>query len=486
MIKFLDHFNANHTLGAATVHQGLTIFPIIQREPRERIYLTLPEALELEGVAIAEVSEAGVVSRIGIKNALASPVLLIDGEELVGAKQNRVVNTTILVAAQSDIVVPVSCTEHGRWRRSSAQFADSGLVLPPSVRRRKMASVSRSVRETRERSSDQIDVWEAISEFSERANSESPTGAMRDVFRGFESPIADAQAVFAPVEGQVGFVAMVGGRVLGLDCVSSADAYLHLSPKLIAGYTVEALVHGDPEEDSADQRDVQWFLDELGSCQEEAFPGVSLGEEYRYQGPGVIGTALAHDGQVVHASFQRCAVAVPFPRSYWVEPGRLLAGYYPGAPSKEEAEAKLEALLDAGIRCFVNLVEEEEKNANQHPLRPYQPLLAKLAANRGIEVTYLRIPVRDHGVTTASTMKAILDTIDSALAQNRPTYVHCWGGRGRTGTVVGCYLARHGRATGERALARISSLRRNEETFDQASPENEVQRNMVRQWGMGQ
>jgi hypothetical protein len=486
MIKFLDHFNANHTLGAAKAHQGLTIFPIIQREPRERTYLTLPEALAVEGVAIAEVSEAGVVSRVGIKNSLASPVLLIDGEELVGAKQNRVVNTSILVAAQSDIVIPVSCTEHGRWRRSSAKFADSGVVLPPSVRHRKMASVGRSIRETRERSSDQIDVWEAISEFSARAKRESPTGAMRDVFKGFESPITDARVVFAPVDGQVGFVAMMGGRVLGLDCLSCADAYQHLYPKLIAGYTVEALVHGVPEGESADQQDVQWFLDELGLCQEEAFPGVSLGEEYRYQGPGVVGTALVHDGQVVHASFQRCAVAVPFPRSYWVEPGRLLAGYYPGAPAEEEAEAKLGALLDAGIRCFVNLVEEEEKNASQHPLRPYQPLLAKLAANRGIEVTYLRIPVRDQDITTTSTMKTILDTIDSALAQNRPTYVHCWGGRGRTGTVVGCYLARHGKATGEKALARVASLRRNEATHDQASPENEVQRSMVRQWGQGQ
>ena len=180
---------------------------------------------------------------------------------------------------------------------------------------------------------------------------------------------------------------------------------------------------------------------------------------------------------------QPSAMAVPFPRSYWVESGRLLAGYYPGASVKEEAEAKLGALLDAGIRCIINLVEEGEKNANQHALRSYQQLLTRIAASRGIEVTYLRIPIRDQDITSVATMKIILDTIDSALAQNRPTYVHCWGGRGRTGTVVGCYLARHGKAIGEKALARIISLRRNEETRDQASPENEIQRDMVRQWG---
>ena len=486
MIMFLDHFKTNCALGVAKIYQGLTIFPIIQGEPKERTYLTLPEALEVEGVAISEIGGTGIVSQIGIKNSLACPVLLIDGEELVGAKQNRVVNTTILVAAQSDVIIPVSCTEQGRWHRNSAHFDDSGVVLPPSVRGRKMASVSRSMRETREHSSDQGDVWDAISEFSAAAGKKSTTRAMRDVFAGFQPQIAEFQAALAPVEGQVGFFAIIGGRVSGLDFVSCTDAYQRLAPKLVAGYAVEALVHGGLDADLADLEEAQWFLDELDQCQEERFPGVSLGKEYRYQGAGIIGTALAQDGQVIHASFQRNAMAVPFPRSYWVESGRLLAGYYPGASAKEEAEAKLEALLDAGIRCIITLVEEGEKNASQHALRSYQQLLARIAASRGIEVTYVRIPVRDQDITSVPTMKIILDTIDSALAQNRPTYVHCWGGRGRTGTVVGCYLARHGRATGEKALARIVSLRRQEETRDQASPENETQRDMVRQWGQGQ
>ena len=169
MIMFLDHFMTTCALGAATVHRGLTLFPVIRRKPQERTYLTLPEALQMQGFAIAEINEAGTVSQIQVKNPLSNPVLLIDGEELVGAKQNRVVNTTILVAAQSDVIIPVSCTEQGRWHRNSAHFDDSGVVLPPSVRGRKMASVSRSMRETREHSSDQGDVWDAISEFSTAA-----------------------------------------------------------------------------------------------------------------------------------------------------------------------------------------------------------------------------------------------------------------------------------------------------------------------------
>jgi protein tyrosine phosphatase (PTP) superfamily phosphohydrolase (DUF442 family) len=192
--------------------------------------------------------------------------------------------------------------------------------------------------------------------------------------------------------------------------------------------------------------------------------------------------ALAHDGEVLHASFQRNAPPVPFPRSYWVRPGLLLAGYYPGAPSKKEAAEKLKCLLDAGIRCFINLVEEDEQGAGGTPLRPYSRLLSKLAAEQGVEITYLRIPVRDVDIPTADTMRSMLDAIDSAVGRRLPIYVHCWGGRGRTGTVVGCHLSRRGLARGEAALTAIARLRRNEETADKPSPETEAQRDMVRAW----
>jgi ADP-ribosyl-[dinitrogen reductase] hydrolase len=173
--------------------------------------------------------------------------------------------------------------------------------------------------------------------------------------------------------------------------------------------------------------------------------------------------------------------AVPFGRSYWVEPGRLLAGYYPGAQSTTEAERKLTALLDTGVRCFINLVEADEVNAAGQPMQPYDSLLERLAAARQVEVTHQRMPIVDLGVPAAGSMDAILDAIDRALARGRTVYVHCWGGYGRTGTVVGCWLARHGYA-GEAALLRIEELRRNEETAAHPSPEVESQGEMVRGW----
>jgi hypothetical protein len=176
------------------------------------------------------------------------------------------------------------------------------------------------------------------------------------------------------------------------------------------------------------------------------------------------------------------SVPVPFARSYWVVPGQLLAGFYPGSLSKAETEQKLDALIIAGIRCVVNLVEEEETSRDSHLMRSYAALLAHHAAAAGVEVTYLRIPVRDLGVPSTATMQAILDALDAALQRGQPTYVHCWGGRGRTGTVVGCWLARHGMAAGDGALARIAVLRRHEPTANLPVPENEQQGAMVRAW----
>ena len=103
-----------------------------------------------------------------------------------------------------------------------------------------------------------------------------------------------------------------------------------------------------------------------------------------------------------------------------------------------------------------------------------------------MEVTYQRIPIRAVDVPAEVTMQAILDAIDGALSRDQVVYVHCWGGRGRAGTVVGYYLARHGLALGDQALDRIAFLRRNEGTADKPSPETESQCAMVRGWEQGQ
>ena len=164
------------------------------------------------------------------------------------------------------------------------------------------------------------------------------------------------------------------------------------------------------------------------------------------------------------------------PDSYWVLPGLLLAGEYPGAPTEAEAREKLRGLLDAGVRVFIDLTE-----VGEYGLRPYWPLVQMLAAERGLVVAHKRLSIPDMGTAEPAHMRAILDEIDRQVAERQPVYVHCFGGIGRTGTVVGCYLVRHG-AAGRAALAEIAQRRQGTPGGYRQSPETEDQCRLVLTW----
>lgn len=174
----------------------------------------------------------------------------------------------------------------------------------------------------------------------------------------------------------------------------------------------------------------------------------------------------------------------PIPDSYWVThptpfPGRLLAGEYPGAKDPDEATRKLGRFLDAGVTTFLDLTEEGESE-----LRPYAAAAESLATARGLALTHRRLPILDLGVPSRQQMAAILDTIDAALARGETVYVHCYGGIGRTGTVVGCWLVRHGLG-GAAAIAQIAAWRAGTPDGWKASPETRAQRGMILEWEEG-
>ncbi len=177
---------------------------------------------------------------------------------------------------------------------------------------------------------------------------------------------------------------------------------------------------------------------------------------------------------------------VPFPRSYWVVPGKLLAGCYPGDKKRKQAEAKLQGILTCGIRVVVNLMEEDEFGHDGESFVPYEETLRRIARETGTEVECVRIPIPDLSAPSQEQMVKILDRIDHAISTGKAVFVHCWGGKGRTGTVVGCYLARHGFAMGKEALQRIEELRKNDPTSHEASPETDSQRRLVKYWRKGE
>ncbi|MBI5879083.1 MAG: hypothetical protein HZB53_15660 [Chloroflexi bacterium] len=167
----------------------------------------------------------------------------------------------------------------------------------------------------------------------------------------------------------------------------------------------------------------------------------------------------------------------PVLSAYWVQPG-LLAGAYPAARHNTPLSVeRIERLLAAGVRTFLDLTEALERD-------PYLYLIEAAAAAHGLAVRHERLPMRDYQAPSLDEMRCILDQLDSALAGGDTVYLHCWGGIGRTGTVVGCRLARHG-MPGAAALREVMRLRRNALCGEMSSPDTPEQRQFVLEWPTG-
>ena len=341
-------------------------------------------------------------------NAGDLPVLLLDGEELAGAKQNRVVNTTILLKEHSKTVIPVSCVEQGRWHYASREFQDSGNVMAANLRARKGRAVSENLASNGRRASDQGDVWDGVAEMACCFQVASDTGAMRDVYAHVEHDLASLLHAFTPMPGQRGMAAFIGGRIAGVEYLSHPRAFAKVFEKLLRSYALDALRLRKPGAAVIDPEQARTFLATIAASTVKSYDALGYGREHRITGAEAHGSALTVDDALIHLSLLGTTpidggdeTAVPFPRSYWVRPGLLLAGCYPGAPGPREASRKLRGLLDAGIRAVVSLMEPEETDHQGRPFTPYEDHLYRLASEREIAVTCLRLPIPDQCVPRA-------------------------------------------------------------------------------------
>jgi protein tyrosine/serine phosphatase len=175
----------------------------------------------------------------------------------------------------------------------------------------------------------------------------------------------------------------------------------------------------------------------------------------------------------------------PFPGSYWVVPGQFLAGEYPGEIDPEMTRKRLRSLIARGIRTFIDLTDEDEVNEDAKVIPPYRSVLRQVSEDESVLTTYANIPIEDRGVPSPWTLRCILDVVDRSLADENPAYVHCWAGRGRTGTVVGCYLKRHGMAENTDVIQKLAALRQGTPNTRESSPHTNEQIGMVTNWNKG-
>jgi len=281
--------------GEPREHRGVVITPLFPTRDPVASYVTLDEALP-RGLRISETSESGTVPELAVHNPLDENVLLYDGEELVGAKQNRILNLTVLVAAGATLPIPVTCVEEGRWSHRSALFGSAGHVSHAALRRRKAEQLAAR---PLGRGIAQGEVWDEVRGKAERMGVASSTHANADTFHAHRERLGELEHAFPLEPGQCGAVLALGDQ-LCLDCVSRPEAFAQLWPKLRLGYLLDALERLD--QPATHTARIAGFIDEATDAPTTRQPSAGLGHDLRLRGPGVIGSGLELDDELLQLS----------------------------------------------------------------------------------------------------------------------------------------------------------------------------------------
>jgi hypothetical protein len=300
-------------VGPRTTFKKLTLFPLLKRTTVTPAYLTLAEALAEGRLRVTEVSNSGSVPELHVVNSSDRPVFLLDGEELIGAKQNRVVNLSILVPAKTELNIPVSCVEAGRWRYRTPEFGASPQAMHASSRARKLSRVSGSLR-FGARTGDQRDVWAGLAEQASLMRVDSPTGAMSDMYDQYATSIDEYVAAFQASDDQVGALFAIGPRIYGFelfDAPATMRAYLE---KLVRSYALDALGMQDVADEPPAAESAEQLLESAAQAASETYPALGLGVDVRVHEEKVVGAGLHWQEHLVHLNAFTDATAHRAPR----------------------------------------------------------------------------------------------------------------------------------------------------------------------------
>lgn len=272
-------------------YRSLTLIPLFPRDEPSLDYVSLTQALA-DGLLVTEVDRGGDVQTLLVDNPLETLVLLYEGEELVGAKQNRILDRTLLVGARSRQPIPVLCVERGRWSERPRVFAEARHAAYPELRRVKHEGGNQAV------------TWGNVAAKSSRLNALSRTEAAQEMYTSRALALDEYAEALPVAEGQSGVIVALGGVPFCLDYVSRPDVFAHLYPKLLAGYALDAIERPD---ESAPAR-VDEFLLSVERATREPQEPVSVGEGRRFASPSVVGSELNVGGELVAMSaFSRSA-----------------------------------------------------------------------------------------------------------------------------------------------------------------------------------
>jgi hypothetical protein len=292
-----DHI-ATLRLGEPDVHGPLAVFPLFGPEPRVE-YVSFAQGRAV-GVSIKELAAGASVNDLQVVNPTDMAVLLYEGEEVLGAQQNRTFDVSVLVGARSHLQVPVSCVEAGRWdgSRHAEDFAPAPQAAYPALRAMKNRAAHASLVADQEPRAVQHAVWNEVAEKAERLHVASNTGAMHDIYDGRRERLEEFRHAIRLHDAQTGALVLVGGRPAVFDYVSRPDAFAALHGPLVQGYALDALEVG-VDSPASSRAVADAFLARVLTARVTQRDGIGLGRDLRFAERNVSGAGLLAGDELV-------------------------------------------------------------------------------------------------------------------------------------------------------------------------------------------
>jgi hypothetical protein len=294
-----DHLREPLRLGDPDVHGPLAVFPIFGPEPQLE-YVSFAEA-RVAGLNIKELQAGASVNDLVVLNGTDYSVLLYEGEEVLGAQQNRTFDVSVLIGPKAQVPVPVSCVEHGRWdgARHGESFTPAPQAAYPALRRMKNRAASASVAAGMEPRAQQGQVWDEVAVKSARLGATSATGAMHDIYEGRRDGLAEFRDAIRLREGQTGALVLIAGAPAVLDHVSRPEVFALLHGPLVQGYALDALDTGVDARSTFEPETAEQFLQCVLDAHVTEHDGIGLGRDVRFAHSGVAGAGLVAADELV-------------------------------------------------------------------------------------------------------------------------------------------------------------------------------------------
>ncbi len=280
-------------------YENVEAIPIRSDFFGKKDFLTLKKGYEMNLVEIKELDHS-TVNAVSCKNDSVAPLILIDGDEITGAMQNRIINDTLLIPAKSTVNIPVSCTEHGRWHTRGE--GEASRTFEPSLYSANHSTRSRKSRASYEERDYQGEVWDSISEFESRSNFKSMTSALNDSYENLKDKQNDYLSKFHIEDGQNGVIFIVNGEIKGLELFYNHSIYKQYHEKLCRSYIIEAIVE-KKSVDNIDRLEFVKVLENISHSEFKSKKSIGLGDNVKFSNDFGSGSSLVWEDELIHMTF---------------------------------------------------------------------------------------------------------------------------------------------------------------------------------------